>query len=179
MTEPAAPPPASAPPPPPAIRRRRGLWIALVASLAVNLFLVGWVASSWVYDPRFGPGARAAAGTGMAFQHRRALHALSGSERQAAERIWRENFAELRDKLRALREVHANLRGAYAADNADAKSIGDAVMAVKDKANGVFDHVNATLLKIATALPPEARKAYFTAGFPRARQRRGAERRER
>jgi hypothetical protein len=35
-------------PPPPTPRRRRGLWIALIASLAVNVFLVGWVASSWV-----------------------------------------------------------------------------------------------------------------------------------
>jgi uncharacterized membrane protein len=169
MTEPAATPATPAPP----ARRRRGLWIALIASLAVNVFVVGWVASSWVYGPRFVPGARLAppGGSGIAFQHRRALRALSGNDRQAAERLWRESFPELRDKLRALRQAHLDLRGAFAAERADAKSLGDAVAALKTSANGVFDHANATLLKIATTLSPEARKAYFSAGFPRPRDR--------
>ena len=139
--------------------------------------MMRWVASSWVYGPRFAPGARAATQTGMAFQHRRALRALSDSERQAADRIWREDFAELRNKLRALREAHMNLRGAFAADAADAKSIGAAITAVKERANTVFDQLNGTLAKIAAALPPESRKAYFTAGFPRARERRSSEER--
>jgi hypothetical protein len=45
------------------------------------------------------------------------------------------------------------------------------VAALKDRANGMFDHVNATLLKIGAALPPDARKAYFNAGFARGRDR--------
>lgn len=167
---------AASPAPPP--RRRRGLWIALIASLAVNVFLVGWVASSWVYGPRFGPGAQWAPppGTGMAFQHRRALRALSNDHRQTADRIWRENFAETRDRVRALRQAHVDLRTAYVADQADAKSLADAVAAFKAKADGALDHVNATLIKIATALPAEARKAYFNAGFPRRDRERRPER---
>ena len=78
-----------------------------------------------------------------------------------------------------MREAHIALRGAFAAETTDAKTIGDAVTAVKERANVVFDHVNATLIKIATTLPPEARKAYFTMGFPRVRERRNTERRER
>ncbi|MBL8665404.1 MAG: hypothetical protein JNM29_21400, partial [Candidatus Odyssella sp.] len=56
----------------------------------------------------------------------------------------------------------------------------DAVAAFRDKANAMFDHANATLLRIAAALPAESRKAYFNAGFPRPRERREREpRRER
>jgi uncharacterized membrane protein len=161
--------PAALPPP----RRRRGLWIALIASLAVNVFLVGWVASSWVYGPRFAPGVRATTATGspFSFHHRRALRTLSGTEREIAERVWRENFPELRERARALRQAHLDMRAAFAADQADAKSLGDAVAAFKEKANAMFDHANATLLNIATALPADARKAYFSAGFPRPRGR--------
>jgi hypothetical protein len=63
------------------------------------------------------------------------------------------------------------MRAAFAADQAEAKSLGDAVAAFKDKANAMFDHANATLLKIAAALPAESRKKYFSAGFPRPRGR--------
>jgi uncharacterized membrane protein len=164
---------ATAPAAPPPPRRRRGLWIALIASLGVNVFLVGWVASSWVYGPRFVPGIRATAATGspFAFQHRRAARELSGSERETADRIWRESIAELRERARAMRRAHIDMRAAFAADQADAKSLGDAVAAFKDKANAMFDHANATLLKIAAALPAESRKKYFSAGFPRPRGR--------
>jgi uncharacterized membrane protein len=177
MTGPAEPIPAAAPPPaappPAAPRRRRGLWIALIASIMVNVFVVGWVAASWVYGPRFVPGSRfgPTAAPGLAFNHRRAAHALSGSERETAERIWRENLAELQNRARAMRQAHINMRTAFAADQADAKAIGDAVTALKEKASAVFDHANAALLKIATTLPPESRKAYFNAGFPRPRER--------
>lgn len=175
MSGPVEPAPAAAPaaPTPSTPRRRRGLWIALVASLAVNVFVVGWVASSWVYGPRFTPGSRFApsAAPGLAFQHRRALHVLSGSERDTAERLWRESLPELRERARAMRQAHIGLRTAFSADQADPKALGDAVAALKEKANAAFDHANATLLKIATMLPAEARKAYFSAGFPRPRER--------
>jgi uncharacterized membrane protein len=170
MTGPAepTPPPAASP-----ASRRRGLWIALIASLAVNVFVLGWVASSYVYGPHFGSIARPgpAAAPGGSFQHRRALRALSGSERETAERLWRENFPELRERLRALRQAHIEMRTAFAADQADPKTLGDTVAALKDKANAVFDQANATLLKIAAALPASARKSYFNAGFPRPRER--------
>jgi uncharacterized membrane protein len=159
--------PVSAPP-----RRRRGLWIALIASLAFNVFLVGWVASSWMYSPRFGPTVRGGPpSAGMAFLHRRALRALSGDERQTADRLWRESFADTRERLRALRQAHLDLRSAYVADQADAKLLADAVAKFKARANDVFDAVNATLIKIATALPAPSRKAYFNAGFPVRRDR--------
>jgi uncharacterized membrane protein len=167
-------------PPPPTPRRRRGLWIALIASLAVNVFLVGWVASSWVYGPRFLPGPRMSATTGspFSFQHRRASRALSGDERALVNRLWRENYAELRTRAQALRDAHIAMRTAFTADEADAKSLADAVTAFREKANAMFDHANATLLKIAAALPGDSRKVYFNAGFPRPRERR-APRRER
>lgn len=171
--------PFAATPPP---RRRRGLWIALIASLAVNVFFVGWVASAWVYGPRFAPGPRMApaAGSPFAFQHRRAVRELAGDERETVNRLWRESFAEMRTRAQALREAQTAMRAAFAADQADAKSLADAVAAFRDKANAMFDHANATLLRIAAALPAESRKAYFNAGFPRPRERREREpRRER
>ncbi len=162
--------PVAATPPP---RRRRGLWIALIASLAVNVFLVGWVASSWVYGPRFIPGPRmaATAGSPFSFQHRRASRALDGDQRETVNRMWRENYAELRTRAQALRDAHIAMRTAFIADQADAKSLADAVTAFREKANAMFDHANATLLKIAAALPADQRKAYFNAGFPRPRNR--------
>jgi uncharacterized membrane protein len=107
----------------------------------------------------------------MAFQHRRAVRALSASDRETANRLWRESFPALREKLQALRQAHLDLRTAFSADQADAKSLGDAVAALREKANAVFDQANATLVKIGTTLSPEARKAYFGAGFPRPRER--------
>lgn len=171
MTEPAAPTAPAAGPSAPAPRRRRGLWIALILSLGVNLFLVGWVASAWVYGPPGGFGPRAGAGAGAPFQHRVAMRALSGENRQTVQRIWRESMPDFRARAAALREAHVGMRTAFAADQPDAKAMADAVATVKDRANGMFDHVNATLLKIAAALPAEARKAYFNAGFARARER--------
>ncbi len=169
MTGPVEPPAAAAAAPP---RRRRGLWIALIASLAVNVFVVGWVAASHFYGPQIAPGARLAPGSpGIGFQPRRAARALSGTDRETAERLWRESFPELRERVRALRQAQMGMRAAYAADQADPKALGDAVAALKEKANAVFDHANATLLKVATALPPSARKTYFAAGFPRPRDR--------
>jgi uncharacterized membrane protein len=144
--------------------RRRGLWIGLFASLAVNIFLVGWVASSWVYGPRFAPPPRHGR-DGMPFLHHRALRAVQGKDREIAEQIWRDNLPELRKRLQELRDSHAQLRDAFTADTADAKSMSAAVASLKAKANGVYDLVNATLLKIAAALPPDARKAYFGAGI--------------
>ena len=172
MTDPVAAPaiPAAATPPP-SPRRRRGLWVALILSLGVNLFLVGWVASAWVYGPLHGPGARTAAGVGAPFQHRAALRTLGGENRQTVQRIWRESALEFRARVDALRQAHAGMRTAFASDQADAKAMGDAVANLKERANGMFDHVNATLLKIAAALPPEARKSYFNAGFTRPRER--------
>ena len=169
MTEPAASPvmPTAAPPP----KRRRGLWIALILSLGVNLFLVGWVASAWVYGPPGGFGPRAGAGVGAPFQHRAAVRALTGENRQIVQKIWRESIPDFRTRVDALRQAHVGMRAAFTADQADAKAMADAVAAVKERANGMFDHVNTTLLKIAAALPAEARKAYFNAGFARARER--------
>jgi len=172
MNEPAAAVAPTPPPPPRAPGRRRGLWIALIASLAVNLFLVGWAASSWVYGPRHGAAARQAAGQGMPFQHRNAVRAIGGENRQTVQRIWRESLPEFRTRAESLRQAHAAMRTAFGADQADAKTMTEAVAVLKDKANAMFDHVNATLLKIAAVLPSDARKAYFNAGFARGRERR-------
>jgi uncharacterized membrane protein len=167
MTEPVASAPM------PSWWRRRGLWVALGVSLAVNLFFAGWVASSWLYGAPLGPGARATQASGMAFHHRRALHAVSGEHRAAAERIWRENFPQLRERVRELRQAQIGLRNAFTADQADAQALDAARKAVKVKADAVFDQLNETLLRIAAALPPDARKAYFNTGLtsPRARER--------
>ena len=174
---PPGPPPAGAPAAPPGWRR--ALWIALIASLAVNVFLVGWVAASWVHGPRFGPWARSGGPppSTMAFHHQRAVRALNAGQRDAVDRIWRENVAELRARAKALRDAHFDLRKAYAADRADAKSLAEATAQFKAKTDSLLDHVSATLAKIATALPAEARKAYFNAGFARRERRR--ERQER
>ncbi len=150
-------------------RRRRGLWIALFTSLAVNLFLAGWIATSWIGN--WAPGGRVSASRAE-FYYRPALRALPESQRRAVQNIWDERAQERRARAREFREARVELRRVLTADQMDTKALEAAVVNLRARADAVHDHIGATLVRVATTLPPEARKAYFNAGLSRASRRR-------
>lgn len=155
--------PVSAPPAAPPVRkgRRRVLWAALFASLAVNLFFVGWVASAtWFGHRPGGPG-------GAPFQIRHARMALPDDQRPAVDAIWREGMAGMRERLESLRAARAEFRRLMTADTLDPKAAEAAVADLRAKGDAVFEHVHGTLLRIASALPPALRRTYFEAGLSR------------
>ncbi len=162
MTEIAAPQP----------RRRRGLWIALFASLAVNVVIVGWIATSWLGG--WAPGGRMS-GTRTEFYFRPALRALPEQQRGVVQKIWDERRDERRARARELREARAEFRRVLTADQTDSAAIEAAVANLRARADAVHDHISATLTRVAATLPPEARKAYFNAGLTRASRRRSDE----
>jgi uncharacterized membrane protein len=153
----------------------RWLWIGFFVSVALNLFLVGWVAASWVggIGPRpAGPGA-----LGAGFNHFVARQALGDEHRRAADQIWRERFADMRQRAVAVREARNELARLLTADTADAAAIEAASRAVRARSDALIEHLAATLARIGATLPAEARKAYMQAGFnPRGRD--GERRRE-
>ncbi len=144
---------------------RRWLLIGLFASLAVNLFLVGWLAASWAggIGPR--PGAM-----GQGFNHFAARQTLSDEHRRIADQIWRERFGEMRQRIMALREARNDFGRAITAEAGDAAAIEAASRLVRSRSDALIEHLTGSLARIGAALPAEARKTYMQAGFaPRGR----------
>src|SRR5688572_7224124 len=88
-------------------KRRRGLWIALFASLALNVFLVGWVSATWISDAT--PNPRRPASARADFHPRAARQAISEDQRRIVDRIWQERGRETRASVTDLRAAKSEL----------------------------------------------------------------------
>jgi uncharacterized membrane protein len=144
--------------------RRRALWIALFASLAVNVFLIGWISSSWIADAPRVPSPR---GERSDFSIRAARTAVGEDQRRIADRIWRERRSETRVHVKNLREAKLELRRVLTADQLDAAALEQAVANLRARGDTTIERLTTTLVLISKELAPEARKAFFTAGFTR------------
>lgn len=161
-------PPAAAPD-----RAKRWILIGLFASLAVNIFLVGWLAAS-----AFRPGSAAdgpppegpragAPPPPTAFRFMPARRELTAEQRQAVDRLWREQRAEMRQRGEALRAARQTLQRALTADQLDDKALDAAIAELRQRSDAVLGHITAQLAATARLLPADARKKFFAVGFAR------------
>lgn len=121
---------------------------ALVASLALNLLLLG-VIGTWLWrsDSRSGPSALAEAVATLPEPDRTALGQLLDQRRAEGKAAW--------DELRQLRTA-AN--EALSADPYDPQRAEAALTAMRDKSKELRDVVQGTVLQIMPKLPAEQRR---------------------
>lgn len=154
------------------------LAIALVASLALNLFLAGTL------------GAILATGDGDRhrprgpFDLRGASYEVSRESREQIRALWRQNRDEIRPKFRALHDSRRRVRDLLTAEGEIDRAALDAAMAeLHRNSTEVHTALYRFMLRVGDRLSPEERRRFFRAALhePRHRRHRGEhrERRER
>jgi len=145
----------------------RRLSIALLASLALNLFLGGMLTSQWIFAERHGrphPVGR--------FDREGARAAIDEQHRPAVDAIWQRHKSALRGRVRELRDVRRRLRQQLVAEELDRAALAQTYEELHTRGLAARDLLGKPLAEIAAALPAEQRKRYFQAGFAKSRKRR-------
>ncbi len=148
---------------------RRFLWITLIGSLAVNLFLAGFIVASVVNRGWDGHHGRAHRGR---LHLRAAFRVLDGDTREMAQKTWRERLPEIRERLRAIREAHRNFRATLDKADTDPAAVQAAFQRVHDARGAAQALIHKTIREIGEKLTPEQRKAFYKAVFERRFRRR-------
>ncbi len=145
----------------------RRLAIALVASLAINLFLGGMAISRWLFHEP--PGAHdAASPDGIGHFNRRAAHeALDAGARKRVEAIWRDRFDDIRPRIRAARKARHDVMRQLMAEPIDATALETAYAALRVSTDEAQTAVHGVLAEVAQMLPPDQRRRFFRAGLKR------------
>lgn len=153
-------------------RLQRILAIALAVSVALNLFAVGVFVSRHLFEsPHFKSGWAA---------KREAVQVLAEPERQRVEAIWERDRGALEEEFRALRDVRGSFRELLTAESFDPAAAQAALEELYLRKDAARAAIETKILEIATGLPDDQRRAYFTAFFEHERQRDAErERRER
>lgn len=148
---------------------RRWLVIGLFASLAVNIFLVGWLAAS-AFRPAPAPDPRPTAGgppPPQPFRFLAARRELAPEQRQAVDKIWRDQRPALREKGEALRASRQALLAALTADALDERALEAAIRDLRARSDEVLELIHRQIVETARILPTDARKKFFAVGFAR------------
>jgi uncharacterized membrane protein len=160
----------TAPPEKPAPdRARRWILLGLFASLAVNIFLVGWLAASAFRagPPHDGPRAGPPPPPPAAFRFMAARRELTPEQRREVDRLWRENRDEMRARGEALRQSRQTLQRVLTADQLDEAALAAALADLRQRSDAVAMLLGNQIAATARFLPAEARKKFFAVGFAR------------
>lgn len=136
---------------------KRGLSIALIASLGINLFLAGMIVTATIYHK----GGRGWSGYERSFPHRSARHSLEGDSRKKVDEIWREARPDLRMRLREVRQARREIRRQLRADTLDRSALDRAFAAFRTSTNAAHNAMHALIGRIAETLNAEERRSYF------------------
>lgn len=141
----------------------RGLGIALIASLAVNLFLAGVIVAGLVMHGR-GPFAE------RHYPPRwTAERALEGESREKVRAIWREARPTLRERIRAVRRARRDIHERLTAPTLDKAALDAAFATFRKRSDEAHAAMQEVFSKIAGTLGAEERQSYFRE--PRRRRR--------
>ena len=144
----------------------RRLAIALVASLAINLFLGGMATSRWLFHAP--PGAHGAGPDGIGHFNRRAAHkALDAGARKRVEAVWRDRIDDIRPRIRAARKARHAVMRELMAEPIDATALDAAYAALRARTDEAQTAVHGVLAEVAQMLPPDQRRRFFRAGLTR------------
>ena len=136
---------------------KRGLGIALIVSLGVNLFLAGMIVTGALYHKRGGD----MAGYGRPFPHWSARRSLEGESRAKVDAIWREARPDMRMRIREVRRARRDIRRQLRADTLDRPALDKAFAALRASTTGTHNAMHGLIGRIAETLNAEERRQYF------------------
>jgi len=136
---------------------KRGLGIALIVSLGINLFLAGMIVTGALYHKRGG----GVAGYDRPFPHWSARRALDGESRRKVDSIWREARPDLRSRIREVRKARRGIRRQLRADTLDRSALDKAFAALRASTSNAHNAMHALIGRIAETLSAEERRRYF------------------
>ena len=141
-------------------KRRPWILIALIVSLALNLFLGGLMIGRWVSGP---PHHRAAAAErGPGGEPGRILQRMAGSLPQEHRPAFEAVIGRHQERIVVLatqaREARAQVRDVLNKEPFDRAALDRAFETVRTRNDALQTEIQATIAEAAAALPPEARR---------------------
>jgi uncharacterized membrane protein len=138
------------------------LWIALIASVAVNMSILGFVGAQWFRHSEEG-----SKNTGLAFDRRAALSTLEKSEKKEIQKVWRAHRADLKQNVREYRKAKRKLSNLLSNDPLNEAKIKETFDRIQRSRNNIELALFKALTDTAHLLPPKKRSDFFTFGFKR------------
>ncbi len=146
-------------------RPSRRLALVLAASLGLNLFLGGMMASQWLFHgPPFSAHPRGAHSPGP-FDRKAARAALDEEYRAVVDEIWERNRPSLRQGVRGLRQGREAVKRQLLADAFDPEALKRAHEDLAERMQSMRGVIEAHVLEIAEVLPADQRRLYFEASL--------------
>ncbi|HYM31198.1 MAG TPA: periplasmic heavy metal sensor [Candidatus Cybelea sp.] len=127
----------------------RALRIGLIASLVVNLLLVGLIAGHMLRGPWFGREG------GLPIE--RVTGPMPPDVRETVRATLRELRPHIRDKIKAVREAREQVHDAFVASPFDAEKLKAAFANLREKTLAVQQDVQAAIADAIAKMPPEKR----------------------
>lgn len=157
--------------------KRGWLWIVVLVSLALNLFLGGLVTGRWLGGAPQG-GLRTANPTDivMPFNPRQFLRSLPGERRKEIMKLIKGRTGEVRRAFRAVPAAREEIIAALESDPFDAARLEAAFAGTRGRFDEAVGAIHGVILSLADELTPEERK--LMAGAIRDKAAKRAERRK-
>lgn len=142
-------------------RRRRWLLGGLVASLAVNMFLIGWMVGA---APRGGPFAIWSWGAGSTAATPRWLRAGLGSEGMDRFAVnWRRHRAEMKPLVAEIKSLRGELRAALGAEPFDRARYTAALATLRAHHDALQARIHEVMADTVADLSPDQRRQLMAA----------------
>ena len=146
----------------------RGLAIGLIASLALNLLLGGAMVARHVFHrDHF---RITAEGPFPRWAKRAKLGAKQTARLQA---IWKQNYPEVRTRMRAMRTARSQMREQLFADPLDPKALDRAAADVRARSMETQRYVHGMMGKVAATMTADERRRLFRRLFRHRHRHRG------
>lgn len=145
----------------------RRIAIALAASIGLNLFLGGMIASAWIAKRTHEPRDARIAGVAGPFDLRRGVAELDPSSRDIVREVRRRHGESLRQAGRQMREDRRAVRQALMAEEIDRAELDAALAGMRRSMDAAQVEMHGALADIAMALGPEERRRFLRAALNR------------
>ena len=142
--------------------KSKGLKYALIASIAINLGIVGFVGAQWYQH-----GGSRGGHPGMMFDRRAALEELGQDKRGEVRSIWKARRDRVRGEMKNYIHESRNLAALLTAETLDLEAINETqqkMLAYRMQADTTLFE---TLLQTAKTLNVQEREQFFGSGFKR------------
>jgi len=142
--------------------KSKGLKYALIASIAINLGIVGFVGAQWYQHGKSRGGH-----PGMMFDRRAAMEELGEAKRAEVRSIWQTRRDRVREEMKNYIHESRNLAELMVAETLDLEAINETQQKMLDYRRQADSTLFETLLQTAQTLDLQERKQFFGSGFKR------------